>query len=201
MDRACKAGLLSAIPSYDEVLQNCPYYVACLKEALRLSPSTPNIFARLAGPEGVSVEGMHIPGGTEIACNPWILGRDKTVYGPEADKFRPERWLESEEQTALFEKNSFVFGYGTRSCLGKEIALMELYKAPLQVNTPRHSLGSCSGAKLILKLLQFLRKFRVHVKSEGAFESYGGLGYWRDNWVRLAPRAQVGREKASRSDY
>ena len=135
MDRACRAGHLSSIPGYEEVVHNCPYYVACIKEALRLSPSTPNLFARVVVPEGVNIDGMYIPGGTEIGCSSWVLGRDKALFGPDADVFRPDRWLESEKQTAIYEKYSFTFGYGTRSCLGKEIALMELYKAPLQVES------------------------------------------------------------------
>ena len=133
INEATAAGKLSAIPKYEEVIKHCPYYVTCVKETLRLCPSLPVTLARVAPPEGFSIEGMWIPGGTEVACNSYILGREEGLYGADACTFRPERWSESQEQTALYERSSFVFGYGTRSCLGKDIALMEVYKGPLQV--------------------------------------------------------------------
>lgn len=44
---------------------------------------------------------------TTVGINPWVLGRDKSLYGEDADVFRPERWLQySEEQLKVLGKSA-----------------------------------------------------------------------------------------------
>lgn len=135
IDAATCAGQLSAMPQYHEVKEHCPYYSAVVKEVLRHDPSIPLVLPRIVSKGGMMFDGKFVPEGTEVGSSPTDINRDEHIYGKDAGVFRPERWLESEEKVALYNKYNFTFGYGARGCLGKELALMELHKAPVQVKS------------------------------------------------------------------
>jgi cytochrome P450 len=116
-----------------DILSHCPYYVACIQEALRLCPPAPNILPRLVSPPSMEIDGRHVPSGMEISCSPWIVNRDPSLYGNDAELFRPDRWLGTLEERKLLTKYSETFGYGSRACLGKDLAMLILYKVPFQV--------------------------------------------------------------------
>ncbi|TIA24879.1 flavonoid 3',5'-hydroxylase [Aureobasidium pullulans] len=158
-----------------EVTEHCPYYIACIKESMRLTPSAPNIFPRLVNKGGMDLFGKYVPEGLEVTCNPWIVHRDENIYGPDAGVFRPERWLEDDEKTRQYNKYNMAFGYGARVCLGREIANMELYKAPLQ----------------------FFRMFEpvlANKEEPGKYLIKGGVSYFTDMWMNIEERKVVGKE-------
>ena len=71
-------------------------------------------------PEGGSeVAGRHLAAGTVIGANPWVIHRNKDVYGDDVEAFRPERWLK--EDTGDMHRFFFAFGAGARMCLGRNI--------------------------------------------------------------------------------
>jgi cytochrome P450 len=110
--------------------------VACIKEGgLRLRPPATNLFARIAGTGGARVGGIYVPEGTEMTSNAYVVQRDPDLYGPDPEVFHPERWLDSEAKSAEMEAGMFVFGVGPRVCLGKDIAVFELYKLVPEVGT------------------------------------------------------------------
>lgn len=171
IDAATRAGSLSPMPQYDEVIASCPYYAACVRESMRLNPSAPNIFPRLVPKGGLELAGRFVPEGAEVTSNPWLVHRDVNIYGEDADVFRPERWLDA-DKAREFHKYNMGFGYGARVCLGRDIASMELYKTPLQ----------------------FLRSFKVEIMNRDTPARYlvkGGVSYFEDMWVRIEKRPAV----------
>ena len=128
-----RRGLLANPVALFEQVKQMPYFKACHLEVTRFYPSTPMIIPRYVSEGGMDLYGTHAPAGTEIGANPYVVQRDKGVFGEDADEFRPERWLEDEKKAIHMEKYILTWGYGTRVCLGKNIALMETYKLMSQV--------------------------------------------------------------------
>lgn len=104
-----------------------PYLDACIQESLRLHPAAGLILERVAPPQGVEILGHFVPGGTLVGCNAWVLHRRPEIFGKDVDTFRPERWLEaSPTQLKDMKATMFQFGAGARTCLGKNISLLEM---------------------------------------------------------------------------
>lgn len=57
---------------------------------------------------------------------------DKNVFGQDADVFNPDRWMDS-ARAGHMDKHMLAFGGGTRTCIGKNIALIELFKLTPQL--------------------------------------------------------------------
>ena len=68
--------------------------------------------------------GEVFPAGTEVGMSPWLLNFDKSIVGRDAEEWRPERWAD-EEQAKRMERVSLNWGMGSRSCLGKGLAMLE----------------------------------------------------------------------------
>ncbi|MCJ1314433.1 hypothetical protein MMC25_008115 [Agyrium rufum] len=146
------AGALSSpVASFAET-SRVPYFMACLQETLRLSPPTPVALTRKVGMEGLCLsarqkgrEGKvyYLPERTEIGANPYIINRDTSIFGNDANEFRPERWLKADaDQVKSMNKALFTWGYGIRDCTGKGIAKLVLQKLCLQVSTKNGSFNS-----------------------------------------------------------
>lgn len=110
-------------------VKSLPYLQACIKEAMRLHPVVGLLLERVVPKGGVELNGQYFPEGTIMGCNPWIVHRDKDLYGPDAEEFRPERWLDaSAEKLRAMERASLAFGSGSRICIGKHISMVEMSK-------------------------------------------------------------------------
>ncbi|KIL86254.1 pisatin demethylase [Fusarium avenaceum] len=114
-----------------EQSQSMPYLQAVIKEALRLHPGVGTQLTRVVPKGGLVIEGHFFPEGTEVGVNGWALYHNKAIFGDDASEFRPERWLEAGKNVNI--GGSFAFGAGSRSCIGKNISILEMSKAIPQI--------------------------------------------------------------------
>ncbi|KAK7883698.1 hypothetical protein LTR67_010987 [Exophiala xenobiotica] len=135
LDSAAKQGKISRpSPTWTETQQNLPYLCAVIKEGMRMNPALSLPLERVVSKDGLILQHedgtqAYFPPGTIIGINPWVFHRCTHVFGPDAERWNPSRWLsEKEKETKSMEHSTLSFGAGKRSCLGKNIALLELHK-------------------------------------------------------------------------
>ncbi|KUI59410.1 Pisatin demethylase [Cytospora mali] len=107
-----------------------PYLQAVIYEGLRIRPVTMGALRKQVPPQGDTIHGHFIPGGTTIGSNTTGILRSKEIFGLDANTFRPERFLGLDEGKLAEMRRSveMTFGYGRWMCAGKPIAFMELNK-------------------------------------------------------------------------
>ena len=129
IDSAIAAGKVSS-PVQDSEAKRLPYLQAVIKEGLRVNPPASGIASKQVPRGGDVINGIFVPGGTQIGSSCYGMHHSKKIFGEDSDTFRPERWLEAEgdrlsEMTSTVD---LVFHYGKTQCLGKQVALTELNK-------------------------------------------------------------------------
>lgn len=112
--------------SYDEATQ-LQYTRATIREAQRLYPVLGMSLSRTVPDEGLHVHGHFFPPGTTVGCNPVALHRNTDIFGPDASSFNPERWLGDSDVRSM-ERFNLTWGGGTRTCPGRHLAYLILYK-------------------------------------------------------------------------
>jgi hypothetical protein len=110
IDQADREGRLSDPVTFAEA-QELRYFQAVVKEALRMHPAVGFLLERVVPRGGAEVCGTWLAGGTIVGINPWVVARDKEVYGEDSEDFRPERWLTADEQQLkAMERNNLAVG-------------------------------------------------------------------------------------------
>ncbi|KAI0007011.1 cytochrome P450 [Xylariaceae sp. FL0662B] len=110
-----------------EEAETCVYLRAVLYEALRLYPAAGNILDRDVPPGGMTIDGHYIPAGTVVGTSAWVIHRVPEIWGPDPEEFRPERWLDKDDNNNL-KRFFFTFGGGSRTCIGRNISWLETIK-------------------------------------------------------------------------
>ncbi|KIW46026.1 uncharacterized protein PV06_01719 [Exophiala oligosperma] len=116
--------IFSADPGFDD-LQSLPYLRGVVKEGLRLSMANPSRLPRVVPPAGWTFKDTYFPPGTTVSCQPYTLHLNPEVF-PEPHKFKPERWAEPTEEML---RDAIPFGLGSRQCIARNLATVELFCA------------------------------------------------------------------------
>ncbi|KAF8860062.1 cytochrome P450 [Acephala macrosclerotiorum] len=123
-----EAANLSDPPSFAEV-NKLPYLNAVLKESMRICPTPTWPMKRKVPQGGATIAGMFFPEGTTVGCMPSAIYMNPATFGEDAETFRPERWLEADDESLRsMETARLGFSRGRRSCLGQHIATMQMKK-------------------------------------------------------------------------
>ncbi|KAL0304157.1 UNVERIFIED_CONTAM: cytochrome [Sesamum radiatum] len=110
----------------EEALDKMQYLHAALSETLRLYPAVPSD-GKVCFSDDTFPDGFSVKKGNLVAYVPYSMGRMKSLWGEDAEEFRPERWLN--ENGVFQQESSFkftAFQAGPRICLGKEFAYRQM---------------------------------------------------------------------------
>ncbi|KAJ5783559.1 uncharacterized protein N7518_009236 [Penicillium psychrosexuale] len=135
---ALKENRISVPVSWKQSQEQLPYLDAVIKEALRLHTAVGLMLERVVPAEGLQLPdgGPFLPAGTIVGANPWIVHRHRVCGGggcgvvcsgtvAQMDTESEANFLDRKQKML---RATFTFGAGPRTCIGKNISLLEIYK-------------------------------------------------------------------------
>ena len=114
-------------PVSASAVEGLPFLSAFCNEILRFYPPVPLTVRQAA--YDTTILGSPIPKGTILLFFADIINRSKEYWGPDADEFKPERWLgpgRAKNGGASSPYAFMTFIHGPRSCIGQSFAKGEL---------------------------------------------------------------------------
>ncbi|KAF1793617.1 Ribonuclease H-like domain [Phytophthora cactorum] len=121
-----RLGLEAESPSLEDI-DALIYLEAAIRECIRLNPVAP-ILQRIAAQDTTLYNGTFIKAGTRIILPHYAMGHLETVWGSDAEEFKPERWID-DNTGKLIHVSPYKFTAflaGPRMCLGMRFALAEM---------------------------------------------------------------------------
>ncbi|KAH7625609.1 cytochrome P450 [Sordaria sp. MPI-SDFR-AT-0083] len=103
-------------------MSEMPYVAAMIKEVLRWRPTVPLVPPHQLT-ENLEFDGNFIPAGTCLLINSIALSKEFE----DANKFKPERWIQGPPGSGKTIPNFWGFGGGRRVCVGSKVAEQALF--------------------------------------------------------------------------
>ena len=129
LDQATADAALSPTISYREAAA-LPYLTAVMSEGFRIHPLVGYPLPRIVPKGGAEIGGRWWPADTVLGISCGTIEKNKEVFGEDAEKWRPERWLVEKERAAKMWDEVCAFGIGQRMCLGQHVSFLSYFSAP-----------------------------------------------------------------------
>ncbi len=166
--------MVSETPASWKIVSTLPYLHAVIQESIRFHPGTSFALERVVPREGLCLpDGRFLEPGTVVGMHPWIINRNRPIFGSDADSFVPERWLQNDNETAeaftnrlaQMETTVLSFGAGRRGCIGKNLAMLEMKKilGTLFANLEIERVGA-EEPKVVHSIFVRMEGFNVRMK-------------------------------------
>ncbi|KAG6360407.1 hypothetical protein INS49_011467 [Diaporthe citri] len=115
---------LGRLPSFQE-LRELPYLTGVILEAFRLNHPVSSRLPRYDPNNDMRYGDTVIPRGVHVSISLYDIYLNPDIF-PNPQAFEPERWLDQDDRRRL-RKYVNNFGRGPRSCIGVDVANMEIY--------------------------------------------------------------------------
>lgn len=117
--QVCKNGL----PDADSI-SRLKKVTMVIQEAMRLYPAA--AFVTREALQDIRIGKILVPKGVCIWTLIPTLHRDPDLWGPDANEFKPDRFINGVSKACKSPQGYIPFGLGTRLCLGKNFAMVQL---------------------------------------------------------------------------
>lgn len=121
-----KSGAIEEPLTHYEIVHSLPFLTAVINEGLRIANSVSGRLARSNPRTACTYKSYTLPPSTVISMSIKGNHSNESIF-PEPTLFKPDRWLVKDEELKRLERYFSPFGRGSRSCIGKELAVMNLY--------------------------------------------------------------------------
>ena len=117
------------LPSAGDRLRALPYLDGVIHESMRLKPVAP--INGLEANEDFNAHGTTVKTGLALKKGDFIIALTRIMASreedfPDAEAFRPERWLPENRGEQVNQRAFIPFGSGPRLCPGRSLALLEM---------------------------------------------------------------------------